>query len=185
MIFWDYIIILMRLDLLLFFESKERLSDNDYSLLKAGSTTSSGVDSVGSRPCSGLSVVTSLIAFNSFSMNDSSRTFLSSLVNSSPLSRTSPELIVSISDSVVTSLIGLLKLVVVSTVVAGVVVVVGQSGMSGHSLVSDCSPSHSLAPGPTGSWTTNLVRVWTPPGPQDFEHLVHGLSSDQRQSTSG
>ena len=90
----------------------------------------------------------------------------------------------SISDSVVTSL--KLKLVVVSTVVAGVVVVVvGQSGMSGHSLVSDCSPSHSLAPGPIGAWTTNLVRVWTPPGPQDLEHLVHGLSSDHRQSTIG
>ena len=158
-----------------------------YSLLKAGTTTSSGVDSVMTSlvlsvvTSLGLSVETSLMALRSFSMNDSSRIFCSSLVIPSSSSSSS-----SSSTSTALSVVASLRRVALKLLVVVVVVVVGtpgQSRMSGHSLVSACSPSQGWAPSPTGAWMMNLVRVWTPPAPQLWLHLLQGLSSDQRQST--
>ena len=76
-----------------------------------------------------------------------------------------------------------LKLVVVVVLVVVVDPEVGQSGLSGHSLVSVWLPLQG-SPLPTASWTTNLDRVWVPPGPQDLLHRLQRLSSDHRQSTN-
>jgi len=185
-----------------------------YSLLKLGFTVSSGAASVAAGGPAGAESVpeTSLMAVNSLSMKDSSRTFLSSLVKDSWLSL-SVALSVLLSLVVVRSLI--LKLVVVVVVVvvvvaasavvvvtvvvvavvvvvivvvvvvvgAVVVDVVGQSGLSGHSRVSVWSPWQG-SPSPMASWTMNLDRVWSPPGPQVRLQRLQRLSSDHRQSTA-
>lgn len=133
------------------------------------------VDVVGG---SGASVPeTSLMAFKSLSMKVSSRTVLSALESSSELSLR----VVPSSLMVVGSL--RLKLVVVVVLVVVVDPEVGQSGLSGHSLVSVWLPLQG-SPLPTASWTTNLDRVWVPPGPQDLLHRLQRLSSDHRQSTN-
>ena len=120
---------------------------------------------------------TSLMAFKSLSMKVSSRTVLSALESSSELSLR----VVPSSLMVVGSL--RLKLVVVVVLVVVVDPEVGQSGLSGHSLVSVWLPLQG-SPLPTASWTTNLDRVWVPPGPQDLLHRLQRLSSDHRQSTN-